>query len=75
MFTEGGQITEFYLVNVSTMSRNIHNICILIRKICAKPINISWIFFLTFIFPPSPEISFLAIQSVSYVLSAFEVIW
>lgn len=76
MFTEGGQIIEFYLVNVSTVwVESIHNICILIRMICATSINISWIFF-NFHFSPSPEITFLAISlslkvhSVAYALSS-----
>lgn len=81
MFTERGQITEFYLVNVSTVwVESIHNICIPIRMICAKPINISYFFF-NLHFPPSSEISLLAIslslkvQYVAKVLSAFEVMW
>lgn len=42
MFTEGGQIAEFYLVNVSTAwVESVHNICIHIRMKHAKPINIS----------------------------------
>ena len=80
MFTEGGQITEFYLVNVSTVwVESIHNICILIRLILAKAIYISWIYpFLTSIFPLSSEITFLANSlslKVSYVAYVLSSIW
>lgn len=81
MFTEEGQITEFHLVNVSTVRvESIHNICILIKMIHNKN-HKYFIDFVTPIFPSSSEFTFpaislsLKIHFVAYVLSAFGVIW